>query len=115
MASQPRTATRTMESTATTAPVRSGSTVSADDSSGSSGMAPPAVHGASSPLTVTAAEDRVRKFQKTAEHGSRLRKTSASNALSARAPPAPSNPALRGRNKVPLGPRERPHDFSKQR
>ncbi|KAH9866957.1 hypothetical protein IAQ61_007547 [Plenodomus lingam] len=92
---QPRTAPRAMdESTASTAPpVRSGSTLSAEDSSGSS-------------------EDRVRKFQKTTENGSRLRKTSASNAINASRPPPP---ALRGgRNKVPLGPRERPQDFSKQ-
>ncbi|KAF2851826.1 hypothetical protein T440DRAFT_59132 [Plenodomus tracheiphilus IPT5] len=98
MATQPRTGTRTMESTATNVPVRSGSTVSAEDSSGGS------------------SEDRVRKFQKTTENGSRLRKTSASNAINAsRPPPATNNPALRGRNKAPLGPRERPQDFSKQR
>lgn len=88
-----------MESTATNLPVtvRSASAISAEDSSGSS-------------------EDRVRKFQKTTEHGSRLRKTSASNTInSTRAPAATSNnPGLRGRNKVPLGPRERPQDFSKQ-
>jgi dual specificity tyrosine-phosphorylation-regulated kinase 2/3/4 len=58
----------------------------------------------------------VRKFQKTTENGSRLRKTSASNAMSAaRPPPVMHNPSLRGRAKVPLGPRERPHDFSKPR
>jgi dual specificity tyrosine-phosphorylation-regulated kinase 2/3/4 len=58
----------------------------------------------------------VRKFQKTTENGSRLRKTSASDAMSAvRPPPVTSNPSLRGRAKAPLGPRERPHDFSKPR
>jgi dual specificity tyrosine-phosphorylation-regulated kinase 2/3/4 len=64
-----------------------------------------------------AAEDRVRKFQKTGDQGSRLRKTSASNAISA-ARPLPTinnNAAGRGRAKVPLGPRERPQDFTKQR
>jgi dual specificity tyrosine-phosphorylation-regulated kinase 2/3/4 len=67
-------------------------------------------------LTVLRTEDRVRKFQKTTENGSRLRKTSASNAINAaRPPPAPNNAALRGRSKVPLGPRERPKDFSKPR
>jgi hypothetical protein len=62
-------------------------------------------------------EDRVRKFQRTSDNGSRLRKTSASNAMSAtsRPPPAINNPALRGRVKHPLGPRERPQDFSKPR
>jgi dual specificity tyrosine-phosphorylation-regulated kinase 2/3/4 len=63
------------------------------------------------------AEDRVRKFQKTSDQGSRLRKTSASNAITA-ARPLPTinnNAAGRGRAKVPLGPRERPQDFNKQR
>ncbi|KAI4660057.1 uncharacterized protein J4E79_005859 [Alternaria viburni] len=81
----------------TNVPERSGSNMS-EDSSGSS-------------------EDRVRKFQKTGDQGSRLRKTSASNAISA-ARPLPSinnNAAGRGRAKVPLGPRERPQDFTKQR
>jgi hypothetical protein len=60
--------------------------------------------------------DRVRKFQRTADNGSRLRKTSATNAMSAmRPPPVNNNPALRGRNKAPLGPRERPQDFSRPR
>ncbi|KAH4986027.1 dual-specificity kinase [Parastagonospora nodorum] len=79
-------------------PARSGSNVSGEESSGSS-------------------EDRVRKFQRTTDNGSRLRKTSASNAMSAtsRPPPAINNPALRGRVKHPLGPRERPQDFSKPR
>ncbi|KAI4952763.1 hypothetical protein J4E91_003235 [Alternaria rosae] len=84
-----------MEST--NVPERSGSNMS-EDSSGSS-------------------EDRVRKFQKTGDQGSRLRKTSASNAISA-ARPLPTinnNAAGRGRAKVPLGPRERPQDFTKQR
>ncbi|CAN9239663.1 unnamed protein product [Alternaria alternata] len=83
-----------MEST--NVPERSGSNMS-EDSSGSS-------------------EDRVRKFQKTGDQGSRLRKTSASNAISA-ARPLPTinnNAAGRGRAKVPLGPRERPQDFNKQ-
>lgn len=63
------------------------------------------------------AEDRVRKFQKTTDHGSRLRKTSASNAMAATRPPPANNAsaALRARHKVPLGPRERPQDFSKPR
>jgi dual specificity tyrosine-phosphorylation-regulated kinase 2/3/4 len=63
------------------------------------------------------ADDRVRKFQKTSDQGSRLRKTSASNAITA-ARPLPAinnNTAGRGRAKVPLGPRERPQDFNKQR
>ncbi|KAH7385979.1 hypothetical protein BKA66DRAFT_66608 [Pyrenochaeta sp. MPI-SDFR-AT-0127] len=107
MSTQPRTGTRTMESM--NVPVRSGSNISAEDSSGSS--------------------DRVRKFQKTSDNGSRLRKTSATNAINAARPlPATSssssissssnninNPALRARAKVPLGPRERPQDFTKQR
>ncbi|KAJ5058440.1 hypothetical protein J3E72DRAFT_247115 [Bipolaris maydis] len=99
MSMQPRTTTRTMASASADVPERSGSTVS-DDSSGSS-------------------EDRVRKFQKTGEQGSRLRKTSASNALgssSSRPLPNPNmtTAAGRGRARVPLGPRERPQDFSKQ-
>lgn len=76
----------------------------------------------------------MRKFQKTGEEGSRLRTTGAANAFtptttttattnSSTASPAPSRPLPsstssapgRGRGKVPLGPRERPHDFSKQR
>ncbi|CAE7033638.1 SPS1 [Pyrenophora teres f. teres] len=82
--------------TPTNVPERSGSTVS-EDSSGSS-------------------EDRVRKFQKTGEQGNRLRKTSASNAITAGRPlpPINHNPAGRGRAKVPLGPREPRQDFSKQ-
>ncbi|KAF1849388.1 uncharacterized protein K460DRAFT_90063 [Cucurbitaria berberidis CBS 394.84] len=94
MSTQPRTATRTMEST--NAPGRSGSNMSAEDSSGSS-------------------EDRVRKFIKTGDRSTRLRKTSASNAINAaRPPPANNNAPLRARNKVPLGPRGPPQDFSKQ-
>lgn len=60
-------------------------------------------------------------FQTTGRHGSR--KPSASTASSIT--PHPSSAAnaanaanalqLRGRTKAPLGPRERPHDFSKQR
>ncbi|KAK1913869.1 hypothetical protein P3342_007114 [Pyrenophora teres f. teres] len=75
--------------TPTNVPERSGSTVS-EDSSGSS-------------------EDRVRKFQKTGEQGNRLRKTSASNAITAGRPlpPINHNPAGRGRAKVPLGPASR--------
>jgi dual specificity tyrosine-phosphorylation-regulated kinase 2/3/4 len=64
------------------------------------------------------AEDRVRKFQKTSEEGSRLRKASASNALSSSRPlptPNTTSSAARARARVPLGPRERPQDFSKQR
>ncbi|KAF1833417.1 hypothetical protein BDW02DRAFT_631269 [Decorospora gaudefroyi] len=95
MSTQPRTTTRSMESTNVLG--RSGSTLS-EHSSGSS-------------------EDRVRKFQKTSDQGNRLRKTSASNAITA-ARPLPTinnNTAGRGRAKVPLGPRERPQDLSKQR
>ncbi|KAL6708527.1 serine/threonine protein kinase, CMGC, dual-specificity [Coniothyrium glycines] len=78
-------------------PVASGSNISGEESSGSS-------------------EGRIRKFHKTSDHGSRLRKTSASNAISAARPqPAANNAGLRGRPKVPLGPRERPQDFTKQR
>ncbi|CAO2651877.1 Nn.00g001600.m01.CDS01 [Neocucurbitaria sp. VM-36] len=84
-----------MEST--NVPGRSGSNISAEDSSGSS-------------------EDRVRKFQKTTDNSSRLRKTSASNAINAaRPPPTSNNAAVRARNKGPLGPRGPPQDFSKQR
>ena len=124
MSLQPRTTTRTM--TSTNVPERSGSTVS-DDSSGSSGTkkhctgAGALYRGhnddddeANNPVS---AEDRVRKFQKTGEQGNRLRKTSASNAITS-ARPLPTinnNVAGRGRAKVPLGPRERPQDFSKQR
>lgn len=61
------------------------------------------------------AEDRVRKFQRTTDTGNKLRKASASNASAMRPPPANNNSALRGRNKGPLGPRERPQDFSKPR
>ena len=91
------------------------------------------------------AEDRVRKFQKTGDEGCRVRSTGAANAFTTTTPQAPSTApppssssaaaaaaALppsssrplpssttsapgRGRGKVPLGPRERPHDFSKQR
>ncbi|KAH7380315.1 hypothetical protein DE146DRAFT_761048 [Phaeosphaeria sp. MPI-PUGE-AT-0046c] len=95
MSAPVRTGTRPMDTLDLQA--RAGSNVSGEESSGSS-------------------EDRVRKFQKTAENGSRLRKVSTSNAIAAsRPPPAINNPALRGRPKVPLGPRERPHDFSKPR
>jgi dual specificity tyrosine-phosphorylation-regulated kinase 2/3/4 len=67
-------------------------------------------------LTAAPTEDRVRKFQKTTNGERQLRKTSASNAINAaRSLPAPNNAALRGRSKVPLGPRERPQDFSKPR
>jgi dual specificity tyrosine-phosphorylation-regulated kinase 2/3/4 len=63
----------------------------------------------------------VRKFQKTGDHGSRLRKTSASNAThataAARTGPSDSKPAAAQRRtaKVPLGPRGPPQDFSKHR
>lgn len=135
-----------MESTASNVPVRAGPSHSADDSSASSSgtfssrsfplplLLPHSLshlHGAGAtvadadagrPLT----EDGVRKFQKTDEHGSRLRKTSASHASTALHDPNPTTATttttttstalpLRGRNKGPLGPRERPHDFSKQR
>ncbi|KAJ4309299.1 serine/threonine protein kinase, CMGC, dual-specificity [Neodidymelliopsis sp. IMI 364377] len=69
-------------------------------------------------------DDRVRKFQKTGDHGSRLRKTSASNAshashatAAARAGPSDTKPAAAQRRtaKVPLGPRGPPQDFSKHR
>ncbi|XPT01553.1 Dual-specificity kinase [Ascochyta lentis] len=84
-------------------------------------------------------DDRVRKFQKTGDHGSRLRKASASNAstaanaanastaanaantpnaLSASRPGQHDNRPLgsqRRTAKVPLGPRGPPQDFSKHR
>lgn len=68
---------------------------------------------------LTQADDRVRKFQKTGDNGSRLRKTSASNAVS-----ATTRPGLPGHNplgsqrrtaKVPQGPRGPPQDFHKHR
>ncbi|KAL5119817.1 serine/threonine protein kinase, CMGC, dual-specificity [Pleosporales sp. CAS-2024a] len=80
-------------------PARSASHGSGEESSGSS-------------------EDRARKFPRTTDSGSRLRKTSASNAMAAssRPPPPPAaTAAWRGRAKHPLGPRDRPHDFSKPR
>ena len=122
MSGSARTGTRTMDTM--DLPVRSGSNVSGEDSSGSSGVC-----SESKLIRVNAmlipTEDRVRKFQRTTDTGSRLRKTSASNAMSAMRPPPVSNnnnnnnnnnSALRGgRNKGPLGPRERPQDFSKPR
>ncbi|KAF1924116.1 uncharacterized protein M421DRAFT_425124 [Didymella exigua CBS 183.55] len=63
-------------------------------------------------------DDRVRKFQKTGDHGSRLRKTSASNAVSAARPGLPDHKPLgsqRRTAKVPLGPRGPPQDFHKHR
>ena len=66
-------------------------------------------------------DDRVRKFQKTSDHGSRMRKTSASNAsnvLAAGRPGLPDHKPLgsqRRTAKVPLGPRGPPQDFSKHR
>lgn len=63
-------------------------------------------------------DDRVRKFQKTGDHGSRLRKASASNAVSAARPGLSDSRPLgsqRRTAKVPLGPRGPPHDFSKHR
>lgn len=133
-----RTGTRTMDTI--DLPVRSGSNISGEESSGSSGtllccgsqvmestnpsmVATSIVSAPSITDSLGPTEDRVRKFQKTTEHGSRLRKASASNAMSAaRPPPAANNTtttnansALRARNKVPLGPRERPQDFSKPR
>ncbi|KAF2621809.1 hypothetical protein BU25DRAFT_482286 [Macroventuria anomochaeta] len=63
-------------------------------------------------------DDRVRKFQKTGDNGSRLRKTSASNAISAARPAPPDTRPLgsqRRTAKVPLGPRGPPQDFSKHR
>jgi dual specificity tyrosine-phosphorylation-regulated kinase 2/3/4 len=100
-------------------PARSGSNVSGEESSGSSGMYDPCrlINVKYGDTNAVAIEDRVRKFQRTTDNGSRLRKTSATNAMSAaaRPPPAINNPALRGRAKHPLGPRERPQDFSKPR
>jgi dual specificity tyrosine-phosphorylation-regulated kinase 2/3/4 len=67
---------------------------------------------------LTPADDRVRKFQKTGDHGSRLRKTSASNAISATRPGLPGHNPLgsqRRTAKVPLGPRGPPQDFHKHR
>ncbi|KAF3010026.1 hypothetical protein E8E13_011458 [Curvularia kusanoi] len=73
-------------------------------------------------------DDRVRKFQKTGDHGSRLRKTSASNAMPMPTPSAAAAPTARAglpdhrplgsqrrTAKVPLGPRGPPQDFSKHR
>jgi hypothetical protein len=114
MSAPVRTGTRTMDTI--DLPARSGSNVSGEESSGSSGtvaVCSTSTHGNADGAPT---EDRVRKFQRTTDHGSRLRKASASNAMSAaRPPPATSNPALRGRSKGPLGPRERPQDFSKPR
>jgi len=102
MSAPMRTGTRTTDTM--DLPVRAGSNVSGEESSGSSGKLPCA-RCVSSHMMLTAAptDDRV-KFQKTTNGERQLRKTSASN-----------NAALRGRSKVPLGPRERPQDFSKPR
>lgn len=117
MSTEPRTSIRAM--TSTNVPERSGSTVS-EDSSGSSGTKKHLGAGridATVMLMAPLAEDRVRKFQKTGDQGNRLRKTSASNAITAGRPLPPINhsAAGRGRAKVPLGPREPRQDFSKQR
>lgn len=68
-------------------------------------------------LTRAGADGRVHKFQKIGNNGNRLRRPSASNATPTTRPPPTSDARspMRGRTKVPLGPRERPHDFSKQR
>ena len=69
-------------------------------------------------LTVNVPDDRVRKFQKTGDHGSRLRKASGSNVVApARLGPPDSRPLGSQRRiaKVPLGPRGPPQDFSKHR
>ena len=97
-----------------------------EDSSGSTGSPARRTRTASNELT--APDDRVRKFQKTGDHGSRLRKTSASNAapFAAAASTAASNAraglpdhrplgSQRRIAKVPLGPRGPPQDFSKHR
>lgn len=97
-----------------------------EDSSGSTGS--PARRNRSASNELTAPDDRVRKFQKTGDHGSRLRKTSASNAapFAAAASTAASNAraglpdhrplgSQRRIAKVPLGPRGPPQDFSKHR
>ncbi|KAH6625138.1 hypothetical protein C7974DRAFT_455041 [Boeremia exigua] len=63
-------------------------------------------------------DDRVRKFQKTGDHGSRLRKASASNGVAAARPGPPDTRPLGSQRriaKVPLGPRGPPQDFSKHR
>jgi dual specificity tyrosine-phosphorylation-regulated kinase 2/3/4 len=99
-----------------------------EDSSGSTGSPARRTRTASNELT--APDDRVRKFQKTGDHGSRLRKTSASNAAPAPFAAAASTAASNARAglpdhrplgsqrrtaKVPLGPRGPPQDFSKHR